>query len=326
MLHYFPLEHIPNRYTTHLDRDIRKYLDKNGIEYIYYEPKTPDEKDNSVSNGCFLNAVDTVYRQMYQMTQFLANYAAGKVNDGDILFFSDLWNFQVPAFRYLEFFMKKKLDIRGIMWAGAFTDADLVHNLERTYHGFEETILDICSKVYVGTQDFKEDIIRKRYVDPSKIVVSKAPLDFEGLDKFKGSTKEPNLVVFNGRHSPEKHVEMFKMLQKFRPQYKYIDTVGEGLNRDQYYEAMAKAKVVISFADEETFGFGMQEGTYLGAVPVVPNKVCYPEEYGKKHCFNDFFEAVELVDAAIEGKLKPMETFVKDNDEVFKIWFGGCKC
>ena len=231
MLHYFPLEHIPNRYTTHLDRDIRKYLDKNGIEYIYYEPKTPDEKDNSVSNGCFLNAVDTVYRQMYQMTQFLANYAAGKVNDGDILFFSDLWNFQVPAFRYLEFFMKKKLDIRGIMWAGAFTDADLVHNLERTYHGFEETILDICSKVYVGTQDFKEDIIRKRYVDPSKIVVSKAPLDFEGLDKFKGSTKEPNLVVFNGRHSPEKHVEMFKMLQKFRPQYKYIDTVGEGVNR-----------------------------------------------------------------------------------------------
>ena len=324
MLHYFPLEHIPNRYTTHLDKDILKYLDKNGIEYIYYEPKVPSEKDAAVSNGCFLNAVDTVYRQMYQMTKFLENYAAGKVKDGDILFFSDLWNFQVPAFRYLEFFTKKKLKVRGILWAGAFTDADLVHNMERTYHGFEETILDICDKIYVGTQDFKDDIIKKRYVDEDKIVVSKAPLDFEGLDKFKGVEKEKDLVVFNGRHSPEKHVEMFRMLQKFRPQYKYIDTVGENLNREEYYNAMARAKVVISFADEETFGFAMQEGTYLGAVPVVPNKVCYPEEYGAEHCFNDFFEAVDLVDAAIEGKLKPMQTFVTDNDKVFDIWFKEC--
>lgn len=325
MLHYFPLEHIPNRYTTHLDRDILKYLDKKGIQYIYYEPKTPAEKDAAVSNGCFLNAVDTIYRQMYQMTKFLENYAAGKVKDGDILFFSDLWNFQVPAFRYLEFFMKKHLKVRGILWAGAFTDADLVHNMERTYHGFEETILDICDKIYVGTQDFKDDIIRKRYVNPDKIVVSKAPLDFEGLDRFKGTTKEENLIVFNGRHSPEKHPELFNMLQKYRPQYKYIDTVGAGLNRDEYYAAMARAKVVISFADEETFGFGMQEGTYLDAVPVVPNKVCYPEEYGSAHCFNDFFEAVELVDAAIAGKLKPMRTFVTDNDEVFDIWFKECK-
>ena len=85
MIHYFPLEHIPNRYTTHLDRDVLEYLELNKIPYIYYEPKTPNG-DKSVSNGNFLNAVDTVYRQSYQMTQFLENWSKGKVNDGDIVF------------------------------------------------------------------------------------------------------------------------------------------------------------------------------------------------------------------------------------------------
>ena len=52
MLHYFPLEHIPNRYTTHLDRDVQEYLESNKIPYIYYEPKTPNG-DKSVGNGNF---------------------------------------------------------------------------------------------------------------------------------------------------------------------------------------------------------------------------------------------------------------------------------
>ena len=38
MLVYAPLEHLDQRYTTHLDRDIREYLDRNNINYIYLEP------------------------------------------------------------------------------------------------------------------------------------------------------------------------------------------------------------------------------------------------------------------------------------------------
>ena len=31
---YLPLEHIESRYTVHMDRDILKYLDDSGKEYI----------------------------------------------------------------------------------------------------------------------------------------------------------------------------------------------------------------------------------------------------------------------------------------------------
>jgi hypothetical protein len=35
---YVPLEHIPGRYTVHMDRDIQQYLDSNNIEYVRIMP------------------------------------------------------------------------------------------------------------------------------------------------------------------------------------------------------------------------------------------------------------------------------------------------
>lgn len=324
MLHYFPLEHIPNRYTTHLDRDVVKYLDENKIDYIYYEPKTPTGEEK-VSGGCFLNAVSTVYRQMYQMQQFLQNFHDGKVKDGDIVFITDLWNFAVPSFRYIKYFTGKKIKVYGLLHAGAFTDADIVHNMERTYHGFEETLMDVVDKIFVATQDFKNDIIKKRYVSPEKIEVAKLPLDFEGLDKFKNNNPKRNLVLFNGRHSVEKHPEMFEMLKQFRPQYEYIDTVAANLNRDEYYKAMSEAKVVISFADEETFGYGIQEALYLGAHPIVPNKLCYVEMYPSTNRYNTFLEAVSTLDKFMTENVCKAPLYVENNNEIFDKWFADVK-
>lgn len=321
MLHYFPLEHIPNRYTTHLDRDVLEYLESNNIPHIYYEPKTPSGV-KSVSDGNFLNAVDTVYRQSYQMTQFLENWSKGKVNDGDIVFISDLWNFAVAGFNYLKYFTGKKIEVRGLFHAGAFTDADIVHNLERTYHGFEETLFDCCDRIFLATNDFKSDLLSKRFVDERKISVVPLPLDFKNLSRVKNKgIKKENIVLFNGRHSVEKHPEMFEMLKQFRPNLKYIDCVGEKLSRTKYFEAMAKSRVVVSFADEETFGYGIQEAVYLGCVPVVPDRLCYREQFSKEYRYSDFLDAVDKVDAAISGKLLPTVPFVTENETTFRAWF-----
>ena len=74
---YLPLEHIEQRYTTHLDRDIRNYLDRKGINYVYLEPKV---FSHEIKHGSFLDADNTVYRQFYQMQQLIELLIKGEVS------------------------------------------------------------------------------------------------------------------------------------------------------------------------------------------------------------------------------------------------------
>ena len=79
----------------------------------------------------------------------------------------------------------RKIEVRGLFHAGAFTDSDIVHNLERTYHGFEETLFDCCDRMFLATNDFKNDLLSKRFVDERKISVVPLPLDFKKLVKVE---------------------------------------------------------------------------------------------------------------------------------------------
>lgn len=47
---YLPIEHIEQRYTTHLDRDIQEYLDRKKIQYTYLEPTV---FSNEIKHGSF---------------------------------------------------------------------------------------------------------------------------------------------------------------------------------------------------------------------------------------------------------------------------------
>ena len=55
---YLPLEHIESRYTVHMDRDILKYLDESGKEYIRVYPDIPSPQ--TMKAGSFLDAEFTI--------------------------------------------------------------------------------------------------------------------------------------------------------------------------------------------------------------------------------------------------------------------------
>ena len=50
---YLPLEHIPSRYTVHMDRDITEYLEDSGKDFIKIYPDIPTPK--SMKAGSFLD-------------------------------------------------------------------------------------------------------------------------------------------------------------------------------------------------------------------------------------------------------------------------------
>ena len=316
MIVYAPLEHIEQRYTTHLDRDILNYLDNNKIDYHYLEPKTLTK---GIKNGSFLDSDNTVYRQFYQFNKLIRLLLNNKLPKDVTLFSTDIWNFSLLAVPYLNYFSNYNIKIKGVLHAGSFTDTDFVRQMERTYKGFEEILFDITDKIFVASNFIAQDVVQKRFVNPDKIIVSGLPIDEKGLD-IKPVKKE-NIIVFNGRNVDEKQPYLFDLLKERLPDYKYVNTQKMNLNKTDYYNLLNKSKVVVSFALQENFGYGIQEAVRLGCIPILPNRLVYKEQFNNDYLYNNFDDCVRMVYNAMNDKITQTKVNLNSNKEIFKIWF-----
>lgn len=317
---YLPLEHIASRYTVHLDRDIRDYFKRHGVKATIYEPETICEGIRE-GHGSFLDADATVYRQLVQFARLVKDLAEGKVAPDETIWASDIWDFALLAVPYLNFFSGYRLKVRGFLHAGSFTDTDFVRQMERTYKGFEDSLLDFCDRIYVGSQFMKDDLLRKRFIPSDRLVVTGLPLDYEGFGKYRKDGPREPIVVFNGRNVDEKQPWLFDELAKRIDGAKFVNTQKEGLSKDAYYDLLGRATVVVSFALQENFGFGIQEAVALGCVPVVPDRLAYAEQFAHEYKYRSFPECVGMVKAALHGKLVPPSR-ENTNEKILDAWFG----
>jgi len=314
---YLPLEHIDERYTTHMDRDITKYLDDHKQEYIKIYPSVPERE---IKHGSFLDAPTTIEFKSKQIAQIAEMYYTDEIVSGDTIFASDLWFPGLESIAYLNYFCKKDVKLTGILHAGSFTDTDFVRNMERWAKGFEDMILDIADKIYVGSEFIKQDVVKKRLVDPNKVIVTGLPLDTKGLSKYSGQRKKEDIVIFNGRNVDEKQPWLFKELEKkLGTRALCVNTQNSNFSKGTYYDYLQRAKVVVSFALQENFGFGILEAVHLGCIPVLPSRLVYPEFFDKKYLYDHFEECVEKVEQALDGKLESPD--VPDYTDCISKWF-----
>ena len=321
MLIYVPLEHIDGRYTVHMDRDIEAYLNAEGLEYVKVMPTT---ETPSLPEGQFLNAAFTSKFKALQIAEISAMFESGKIKDGDTIFFSDIWFPGIESIAYMKYFTKKDVKITGIIHAGSFTDTDFVRDMERWAKNFEDIIFDISDTIYCASNFIKDDIIKKRMVDPNKLVVTGLPVDYSGLDQHLGQDKE-NIVIFNGRLCDEKQPWLFDELAKqvqARVDFpvRFVKTQEENLSKEEYYSLLGKSKVIASYALQENFGFGVAEAVYLGCQPVLPNRLVYPELYPNFELFDNFDQSVEMTINALTDYRYPYAQF-KEQEEIFDVWF-----
>lgn len=324
---YVPLEHIDGRYTTHMDRDILAYFEKNKIEYEYIMPE--QKSGPAPPEGCFLNAAFTSKFKSLQMAQIAEMYEQGKVANGDVFFFSDIWFPGIESIAYMNYFHKVDAKITGVIHAGSFTDTDFVRDMERWAKNFEDIIFDIADKVYCASEFIRADILKKRFVHPDKLIVSGLPLDVQDLISYETENKLPQ-VVFNGRLCDEKQPWLFDELERQvhtrgHTDVKFVKTQELNLNKTEYYELLANSKVVVSFALQENFGFGIAEAVYLGCTPVLPDRLVYPELYAERYLYNRFDQCVDLVIESLENKIDPVShsNVPGIDNRCFDIWFGG---
>ena len=316
---YLPLEHIENRYTVHMDEDILKYLDNSGKEYIRVYPDIPSPQ--TMKAGSFLDAEFTIRFKAAQIAEVARLYREDVIDSGDIVWSSDLWHPGLPeSIAYMNYFARKNVRLRGLIHAGSWTDTDFVRDMERWAKNFEDTLFDIADTIYCGSEFIKNDIVKKRIINPNKLVSTGFPLDVENLNKIKPVEKE-DIVIFSGRNVDEKQPWLFKQMRDKigDNNIKFINTLEHNFSKEEYYKLLSRAKVVVSFALQENFGFSILEACYLGCIPVVPNRLVYPELYSEKYLYNTFEDACNMVyDAIYNGVETP---YVRDFQESVEKWF-----
>ena len=319
---YIPLEHIEGRYTIHMDIAIEEYLNRENIEYIKVMPtyETPP-----LPEGQFLNSAFTSKFKALQIAEISDLIERGVITDGDTLFFSDIWFPGIESIAYMKYFNKMdNLKITGIIHAGSFTDTDFVRDMERWAKNFEDIIFDISDTIYCASNFIRNDIIKKRMIDPNKLVVSGLPVDYSGLEEHKGQTKE-DIVIFNGRLCDEKQPWLFNELReqvskRVDRDVQFLKTQELNLSKEEYYSLLGKSKAVVSYALQENFGFGVAEAVYLGCTPVLPNRLVYPELYPDTKLFNRFDESVDMVINALNDYQE--QQIVLNTEQVMQTWFG----
>lgn len=321
MIHYFPLEHVDARYTSHLDAAIRHHLSVSRSPRQIYYPEMADREQAPPPKGCFLNAPITCEFKARQLAMLSKSWGEGEVSSGDVLFFSDLWFPGLEMVRYLEHFTGIKVEVRGLLHAGSFTDTDSVRNLERWASLLENSWFDQIDKIFVGSEFMKEDLLRKRIVSKDRVFATGFPLD-PALSQYEKTGTRKARVIFNGRDHPEKQPELWKKLEKilFEHDIETAWTQKLSLKKDDYYQLLSESSCVVSFALQENFGFGILEAVTLGCVPVVPNRLVYPEFFSKDYLYDTFDECVDKVLKAIQGKLRA-PYFSTDFRESVVRWF-----
>ena len=108
----------------------------------------------------------------------------------------------------------------------------------------------------------------------------KNPVDFfSALDAVieKGRDFRLALLGENFQVVPKPFVSARDRLKDRIVQYGYVES------RDDYLELLKKGAIVVSTANQENFGISVVEAIRFGCVPVLPNRLSYPEIIPKSH-------------------------------------------
>lgn len=252
------------------------------------------------SGGEWLDPVATWEWKGTQVAELARHWHA--VRDGDVVLSLDGWGPATTAALYMRATTGRKVRIAIYLHAGAFDPHDY---LART--GCSQWALHVergwvhgVDLVLVGSEH-AADLVRRHLWPGAPLAVVGVPVKQGELIKYSLPWEQrERLVVFPHRLAPEKGVhEWEQLVAAYRLRFP-ADNAVFIRSRDVYtdkaslYRLLGSARAVVSFARQETFGIVMQEGAALGAHPLAPRRLSYPEVMrGAGLLFDSLAEAVE---------------------------------
>jgi hypothetical protein len=90
-------------------------------------------------------------------------------------------------------------------------------------------------------------------------------------------------------------------------------------SKAEYYELLSRSKVAFSSASQETFGIAMQEAVNMGAWPIAPNKLSYPETLAdalSEGLYNTLDQAADNIFNACRHELLPPKHYFMNAESI----------
>ena len=288
-----PLEIFEERYTKQWSSwFVREFNNMN----LDFEMVVGECLTSKIETGSFLDICGTNYYKASQLMLLTKYLYEKKIQEGDCIFFFDLWFPGIEMLQYIRQGMDINFKICGILHAGTYDPYDFLSKQGMGVWGkqIEESWFSFIDKIFVATQFHKQLILDKRACENKKIVVTGLPIYF---NEIKGSNinQKDDIVVFPHRLDPEKNPQEFDKLKNRFPKWDFVKTKQICQTKEEYYDLLSQSKIVVSFSDQETWGIAQQEAVANKCFPVVPNRLSYVEMYPKIFRYDSFLECCEII-------------------------------
>lgn len=328
MLYYIPIEPYETRYTADWVNDYEREFDLAGVNYTTV---LGNKTSNKVTDGGVLDACGTHLYKFSQLQTIITKISTGEITDNDTIFFADLWFPGIESLFYIRNMLNVKFKICGIFHAGTYDFADFTYrNGMRPWGKYIEACwFEEIDEIFVATEFHKQLLIMNSpysFDMEEKIFVTGLPFYADKLRTKYGVNKtDDNILVFPHRVDDEKHPELFDelvcWLQDKQVKFTPIKTIVETKSREEYFKVLAKSKVMVSFADQETFGYSTLESMALDNIVVVPNKLSYVETVPDKFRYDTKEECFNMVLSALTNYTKPEYggAYNKWSSSIFKM-------
>lgn len=110
------------------------------------------------------------------------------------------------------------------------------------------------------------------------------------LHEARRRCKTPFRLIVLGTDPSKEQIWTSRIRSEFADQLLYL---GWCQNRQDYAKWLRQASIVISTAQHETFGISIVESVFCGALPLLPNRLSYPEIFSPNDFPMHFYETTE---------------------------------
>jgi glycosyltransferase involved in cell wall biosynthesis len=297
-LYILTLEQIEKRYTkqwhSYWISEFKKYFQN----VVNIDGTITSDK---IEKGRFLDINKTNIWKSEQVIKVAKLFKENKIKDYDTFLFMDFWHPGAINIKYMAQLNHINVLMYGYAHAGSYDRFDFLNlaGLTKYVRGFEESLFAIFDGIFVATNFHKQLILNTYKNTRKKIHVVGFPMRWDKEIKDKIGDKvfiKEDIVVFPHRLDKEKQPEEFDKLAKIckNTNIKFIKTMEVTKNKTDYYELLAKAKIIFSANLQETYGIGTVEAMALGCYPLVPDRLSYTEMY------NDLFKYKDIVHASLK--------------------------
>lgn len=321
-VYIIPIEPIDTRYTRQWYDHLPKKLRELGAEVIVIDgidvPPVP-------TPGAFLDFAATNIYKSSQLESIGRLFQNQLVKNGDYFLYTDAWNPTVIQLRYMADLFGVKINIGGIWHAGSYDPQDFLGRLigDAPWVRYAENSMFTCYNHNFFATNFHIDLFKDvvYHSNYESIIRSGQPYEYMRPLLSQYNIKKKQKIIFPHRLAPEKQVDIFKDLAESLPQFEWFIAQEHSLTKDEYYKHMAESKLVFSANLQETLGLSAYEGACLGALPVVPSRLSYPEIWTNDFSFyptewTTSFEAYAKYKDELADYIYFLMTAVEDLDDI----------